>query len=119
MTLPDTSPPPSGVSMAQMRTVLQVSRALAVTVDLDALLHRIAEATTALLGCERASIFLHDTKHDELWSKVALGSDEIRLPADQGIAGYAFRHNAVIHVPDAYADPRFIADFDRRSGFRT
>ena len=108
-----------GLSTAQLKTVLQVSRALSVTTDLDALLHRIAEATTALLGCERASIFLHDSKSNQLWSKVALQSKEIRLSLDQGVAGHCFRHNVPVHVPDAYADPRFAKEFDRQTGFRT
>jgi len=108
-----------GLSTAQLKTVLQVSRALSVTTDLDALLHRIAEATTALLGCERASIFLHDAKSNQLWSKVALQSTEIRLSLDQGVAGHCFRHNVPVHVPDAYADLRFAKEFDRQTGFRT
>ncbi|HEX5242581.1 MAG TPA: GAF domain-containing SpoIIE family protein phosphatase [Tepidisphaeraceae bacterium] len=108
-----------GLSTAQLKTVLQVSRALSVTTDLDALLHRIAEATAALLGCERASIFLHDARSNELWSKVALQSTEIRLSLDQGVAGHCFRHNVPVHVPDAYADSRFARDFDRQTGFRT
>lgn len=108
-----------GLSTAQLKTVLQVSRALSVTTDLDALLHRIAEATAALLGCERASIFLHDAKSDQLWTKVALQSKEIRLSPGEGIAGHCFRHNRPVHVPDAYADPRFAREFDRQTGFRT
>ena len=41
-----------------------------------------------LLDCERASIFLLDRERNELWSKVALGSDEIlRFDARLGIAG--------------------------------
>ena len=108
-----------GLSTAQLKTVLQVSRALSVTTDLDALLHRIAEATTALLSCERASIFLYDTRSNQLWSKVALQSKEIRLSLDQGVAGHCFRHNVPVHVPDAYADPRFAKEFDRQTGFRT
>ncbi len=108
-----------GLSTAQLKTVLQVSRALSVTTDLDALLHRIAEATTALLSCERASIFLYDARSNQLWSKVALQSKEIRLSLDQGVAGHCFRHNVPVHVPDAYADPRFAKEFDRQTGFRT
>jgi sigma-B regulation protein RsbU (phosphoserine phosphatase) len=109
----------SNVTPQQLRTILDVARALTVTTDLDELLHRIAQSTCTMLGCQRASIFLHDPKSDELWSKVAIDSDPIRVPAGSGIVGHAFRHNASVHVPDAYADSRFNADFDKRSGFVT
>src|SRR5436305_2042080 len=107
------------VSSRQLRMLLEVSRALAITTDLDPLLNRIAQSTCSLLDCERASIFLHDPRTDELWSKVALQSAEIRVPAGSGIVGCAFSTNSVVHVPDAYADKRFVPDFDKRSGFKT
>src|SRR5688572_1370122 len=57
---PNDAPPVPAVSGEQMRTVLDVSRMLAVPTELDPLLGRIAEAATVLLRCERASIFLYD-----------------------------------------------------------
>src|SRR5688500_16008954 len=111
---------PAAITAAQMSLVLDVSRALAVTADLDALMHKIAGAVTGLLSCERASIFLHDRQADELWTKVALGTDSvIRLPAGAGIVGAAFRAAELLHVPKPYADPRFNRDVDRRTGFLT
>jgi phosphoserine phosphatase len=107
------------ISMGQMQNLLELSRLLTVTVDLDALLIRIAEAACNLLGSERASIFIHDIDKNELWTKVALGSVEIRVPCDRGIVGHAFTTNALVHVPDAYADARFNPEPDRQSGFRT
>src|SRR3712207_3780505 len=73
--VPGAHPP---LSEAQMRTVLDLSKQLAVPRDLDDLLVRIAEAATVLLDCERSSIFLHDPSTNELWTKVALKSPEIR-----------------------------------------
>jgi phosphoserine phosphatase len=110
----------AAISAAQMSLVLDVSRALAVTADLDALMHKIAGAVTGLLACERASIFLHDRQSDELWTKVALGTDAvIRLPAGAGIVGAAFRAGEVLHVARPYEDPRFNRDVDRKTGFTT
>jgi len=111
------------ITPEQIRLVLDVSRMLAVTTELDPLLSRIAEAATALLNCERSSIFLHDAKNQTLWSKVALGvtpgGGEIRVSSQAGIVGYAFSHNEPVHVPDPYADTRFNPEPDRRTGFRT
>src|SRR5205085_10176831 len=47
------------------------------------------------------------------------GIREIRLSVNRGIAGEVARTGAILDVPDAYADPRFNADIDRVSGFRT
>ena len=107
------------VSEAQIRMVLDISRMLAVPTDLDPLLFRIAEATTELLACERASIFLYDARNHELWTKVALKSPPIRVPSHVGIVGYAFTHNQVVQVLEPYRDPRFNPEPDRRTGFVT
>ena len=107
------------ITEAQMRMVLDVSRLLAVPTDFDELLRRIAEAATVLLDCERASIFLHDERTDELWTTVALQSAEIRIPCNKGIAGYCFTHAELVSVADPYHDPRFNPEPDRRSGFVT
>lgn len=103
----------------QMRMVLDVSRLLAVPTELDSLLVQIAEICTAMLSCERASIFLYDSARQQLWTKVALGSAEIRVPSTAGIVGHAFTHNEQIHVSDPYHDSRFNPEPDRRSGFVT
>src|SRR4051794_30244778 len=118
---PRTGTAAAHVSDEQMRIILDVSRLLAVPVDLDRLLCRIAEVATELLGCERASIFLYDSSAKELWTKVALGmgSKEIRVNCTAGIVGHAFTHNLVVHVPEPYKDPRFNPEPDRRSGFVT
>lgn len=112
-------PEPDHITAEQMKMVLEVTRMLAVTTDLDKLLLRIAEATTSLLGCERASIFLHDKATDELVTRIALLSKEIRVPSHKGIVGATFQADKLLHVPDPYADPRFNPAPDKASGFRT
>jgi Nif-specific regulatory protein len=88
--------------------------------DLSALLDLIAREATSLLDCDRASIFLLDRERNEMWSKVALGSDEIlRFDARRGIAGTAALSGKVINVQDAYSDPRFYTAIDDRTGYRT
>jgi phosphoserine phosphatase len=112
-------PPAGAIGSEQMRQVLEVSRMLAATADLDQLLFRIAQSATAMLACERASIFLHDRATDQLWTKVALQSEEIRVPSHAGIVGRAFKSNSVSHVASPYEDPQFNPEPDRRAGFVT
>jgi len=107
------------VSDSQVRTLLNLSRRLAVPGDVYEMMCRVAEAATGLLDCERASIFLYDARTGELWTKVALGATTIRVPSSMGIVGHSFTHNSVVHVPAPYSDPRFNPEPDRRSGFIT
>lgn len=113
------NPAATGLTSSQVRLVLDVSRMLAGMTDLDPLLVGIAESVTKLIDTERASIFLHDAKTDELVTRVALQSQEIRVPSHAGIVGQAFQSNALVEVSDPYSDPRFNREIDRRTGFVT
>src|ERR1017187_8877135 len=88
--------------------------------DLGALLDLMVREATHLLDCDRASIFLLDREHNQLWSKVALGSDEIlRFDARMGIAGKAVQTGEVVNVRDAYSHPEFYNAIDSQTGYRT
>jgi putative nucleotidyltransferase with HDIG domain len=99
--------------------ILDVTRKLMSITDLTALLYLMADATTKLLGCDRATVFLVDLDKGEVWSKVAIGTGEIRFPVGRGIAGTVAATGETINIPDAYADPRFNPEPDRASGYRT
>jgi Nif-specific regulatory protein len=88
--------------------------------DLGALLDLVAREATSLLDCDRASIFILDRERNELWSKVALGSEEIlRFDARMGVAGSTVTTGETINVRDAYSDPRFYGVIDGQTGYRT
>jgi putative ABC transport system ATP-binding protein len=75
-----------------------------------------------LLAAERASLFTVDHARRELVLRVAQDlppGAEVRIPIDTGIAGAAALGGEPVRVADAYADPRFNPDVDRRTGFRT
>jgi Nif-specific regulatory protein len=113
-----------GVPQAELHeklaAILAICRKMNSERDLGALLDLMAREATNLLDCDRASIFLLDRGRNELWSKVALGSDEIlRFDAQLGIAGTAVRTGATINVKDAYSDPRFYTAIDGQTGYRT
>ena len=102
-----------------LSVLIEVVRQMSETFELVPLLNAAEQAGRFALGCERATIFLYDPQTDELHSKVATGTGEIRFPAKLGIAGEAVRTKAVVVVHDAYADPRFNPEIDRQTGFRT
>jgi phosphoserine phosphatase RsbU/P len=111
--------PSSDKRIADLQTMLEVSRELAATAELTPLLQKVEVAARKVLNCERATVFLHDQPRAELYSRMATGVDQIRFSVARGIAGEAARTGTVVKVPDAYADPRFNRDIDRQTGFKT
>src|SRR5258705_5905050 len=104
----------------KLSAILTISQQMNSERDLGALLDLVAREATRLLEADRASIFLLDREKVELWSKVALGSDEIiRFDARKGIAGAAALTGKVINVSDAYNDDRFNSAIDTQTGYRT
>lgn len=112
-------PHPRGVPVEKMEELLEVSRQLAVTSDIDHLLPLICKGATTMLGADRCSLFLHDAATDQLWTKVAMGANEIRVPSGAGIVGSVFRSRELLVIPDAYADDRFNRAVDLKTGYRT
>jgi sigma-B regulation protein RsbU (phosphoserine phosphatase) len=103
----------------RLERVLEISRRMAATTDLDELLAMIVDAGCEVLRCDRVSIFLYDADRNELFIRMARGVDSIRFPADKGIAGAAAQDRSIVNVPDAYADPRFNSNVDRETGYHT
>jgi Nif-specific regulatory protein len=104
----------------KLSAILTISQQMNSERDLGVLLDLVAREATRLLDADRASIFLLDREHMELWSKVALGSDEIlRFDARKGIAGAAALTGTVINVSEAYSDARFNPSIDSQTGYRT
>ena len=110
-----------GVGRRDLDMLLDVTRRLMTVTDLDAMLRLIADATIAMVGAERATIYIVDRARKEYWSRVATGKGvgEIRFPLGVGIAGTVAETGETISIPDAYADPRFSPESDKRTGFKT
>jgi len=110
---------PAGDTAQDLHRILEVTRAMVATTDLDALLRLVVDTSCQLLRAQRASVFLYDRQAEQLVSRVATGVEEIRIPANTGISGATIQTGAPILVPDAYADPRFNQQVDRDTGYRT
>ena len=103
-------------------SLVKISRSITALTDIDELLRVIAEETKNAIQADRCTVFLWDKDTDELWSKVALGlnsSQEIRFPADKGLAGYVVKSGETLNIVDAYQDPRFNPEVDTKTGYRT
>ncbi|MGB7326834.1 MAG: sigma-54-dependent Fis family transcriptional regulator, partial [Rubripirellula sp.] len=89
----------------------------------DELLEQIAQASTRLLGAERATIFLPDSSGSLLVGKPALGveSGEIRIPLTVGVVGQVMQSGQPARVDeDVSAEQKQIhRDVDQALGFQT
>lgn len=102
-------------------SLVKIGRSITAVTDIDVLLKVIAEETKIAIQADRCTVFMLDKEKNELWSKVALGlgSQEIRFPADKGLAGYVVKTGEPLNIPDAYNDSRFNPDIDKETGYRT
>lgn len=103
-------------------SLLRVGQAMAAERELDKLLSLIKNETEQALDADRCTVFIYDRERNELWSKVATGldtSEEIRFPAHLGLAGYVVKTGEVLNIKDAYEDPRFNKEIDKKTGYVT
>ena len=106
----------------RLESLIDASKHLNTTFDLEKLLSIILHLATKNLNAERGTIYLIDEKTKELWSKVLKGGGglvEIRLPIGTGISGTVAETGETINLKDASKDSRFYSGFDKRSGFKT
>ncbi len=106
---------------AKLRALQEIGTALSTTFDLSQLLTMVLGKVSEVMDAERSTLYLLDEDTGELWSKVAQGTieTEIRLKVGEGLTGWVARAGRPLNIKDAYLDPRFDGDWDRRTGYRT
>lgn len=108
-------------AMEELSSIVEATKKLNSTLDLGELIHIILQIATRQTEAERGTVFLVDRERNEIWSLAGLGLEQqvIRLPADRGIAGWVAREGSAVRLENAYDDPRFEPDVDRKLGFTT
>ena len=106
---------------AKLRALQEIGVLLGSTLDLNELLAMVLERVSAVMECDRSTLYLLDEDTNELWSKVAQGEHvhEIRLKLGEGLAGSVAKAGKSLNLKDAYQDVRFDGEWDRRTGYRT
>ncbi len=101
--------------------LLDIMISLSAERNIDSLLHKIMEKTSEVMGADRSTLFLVDEEKQQIWSKVVQGAavNEIRIPLGAGIAGLVAKTGETVNISDAYKDPRFNQEVDRRTGYHT
>ncbi|KAF5297415.1 hypothetical protein FQR65_LT01346 [Abscondita terminalis] len=109
-------------------------------VSMDILVLKIMNFAQRLVDADRASLFLVDSKTQELYATIfdvgventddgvifedeeftkAQISKEIRFPLGTGIAGQVAMTGEILNISDAYADSRFNRTVDQLTGYKT
>ncbi len=105
----------------RLQTLLETVRLLNSTLELEELTRIILEVVRAEIAVERISVFVVDRSRNTLRPLVAQEIDggAISLPVGMGIAGTVAATGEILDVADAYEDPRFDRQFDRKLGYYT
>ena len=106
---------------AKIRALQDIGAASGSILNLDELLALVVSRITQVMEADRTTIYLLEDDGKHLVSRVAEGSErhEIRLALGEGFAGWVVRNGQPLNTIDAYADPRFDPEWDRRTGYRT
>jgi GAF domain-containing protein len=99
------------------RRLLEISRDLASTLDLDTLLNRIVQAAADLSASQAASILLYDEAKGQLYFEAATNLEEplmhgLVVPVENSIAGWVLLHCEPLMIADTRQDPRHFEGVD-------
>lgn len=98
--------------------LIEISRDLASTLDLDTLLDDIVRAAADITHAEAASILLYDDMARQLYFQVATNIDEptmrgLIVPLDKSIAGWIVTNRQSLRIDDAQKDTRHNSNVDQ------
>ncbi len=107
--------------------LVEVSALINAITESRELLPAILDVARRVMEVEAASLFLLNSESEleltyasgGVMSGTSAPDARIIVPRGRGIAGWVLENAKPLLVPDAYADPRFFADTDKKTGFRT
>ncbi len=111
--------------LENLKECFRISGLINSSLKLDEVLENIMTTSRSILKADACSLMLVDERSDELVFEVAQGpaADKIkgsmRIKRGQGIAGHVFDTGNAVLIEDAYSDPRFNKEFDRKTGYVT
>ncbi len=111
-------------TLARYERLLELSRQLTSTLEIDRLLEQIVVAAAELSSSEAASILLLDKKTGVLRFEAAIDPtgfslDSLEVPLDSSLAGWVVTHGEPLVIEDAQSDPRFFSKVDEAIKFVT
>ncbi|WP_261301911.1 HD domain-containing phosphohydrolase [Paenibacillus andongensis] len=109
-----------------LRVIFDYAAKIANERTLDHVLMLMADMGREMIVSDRCTVWLLDSNKNELWSKVAHGLDEIRIPSTAGLVGYAVTNDKAVFIHDAYTNEEYKSYLlngalrtDQQTGYRT
>lgn len=108
----------------RLERLLEVNRSMSALLNLDDLLQHILNIGAELAEAESCSILLHEEGTQQLYfvagpPALLSQAQDIPIPLEHSLAGWAFTHNDPLIVPNASQDPRYFPEVDRRLQHQT
>jgi signal transduction histidine kinase len=111
-------------TLARYERLMDISRTLTSTLNLDTLLEQIVLAAVDLTNTEAASILLM-ARDGSLRFEAAIDPtgysafDSIAVPLDSSIAGWVVQNSEPLVIPDVRTEPRWSSNVDEETEFKT
>jgi len=102
-----------------LKIIFDYTAKIASETELKRVLVLMANMGREMILSDRCTVWLIDEVRGELYTTVAHGVDEIRVPYGTGLVGSAIVTGESIIIKDAYNDPRHNPDNDRKTGYHT
>ncbi|GBF72864.1 hypothetical protein PA598K_01141 [Paenibacillus sp. 598K] len=117
---PSNSDLPGELSPEQMlRIIFDYTAQIADERNLQRVLGLMADMGRRMIQADRCTVWLIDHKRQELFTTVAHGAEEIRVPLGSGFVGYSIAHGEALLIEDAAADYRHNAANDHKTSYVT
>ena len=106
------------------RRLIDITRDIASTLDLDTLLHRIVMVAAEIADAEEASILLYDDTAQQLHFQVATNMDlpnmrGLNVPLEGSIAGWIFTNRKPARIGDVKDDARYFPGVQDATSYTT
>ncbi|QMV40563.1 HD domain-containing phosphohydrolase [Cohnella cholangitidis] len=102
-----------------LRIIFDYTAKIASERKLNQVLVHMANMGREMILSDRCAVWLIDESNHELYTTVAHGVDEIRIPYGTGLVGNAIVSGEPIIIEDAYNDPRHNSENDQKTGYHT
>ena len=115
-------------STRELALMHDVSASIQAFTDLDKLLQFILKKVKATVNIEGASIALHDPQRQEFYfirtveaenKSDPANASQMRFPDHFGVAGWVFKNNQTVIIPDVETDDRYSNQLDLQQNFNT
>ncbi|MCI0520109.1 MAG: ATP-binding protein [Chloroflexi bacterium] len=116
--------PPLDPHLIRYQRLLELTRHMASTLDLDALLNMLVHAAAELCSAEAASILLYDEAKRQLYFEAATNLETpllkgLIVPVESSIAGWIIQERQPIIISDAQKDPRHFSKVGQTTKVQT